>query len=739
MSSLVFSQTGTFVSKSAGFGILEEQHGTGAYTGRWRNFTFSDDITFVTKDPARIPTVNWDSDRHSRFWLIARDITSDECWRCSYELDESEWLRGPEGGNVWEIRRDDSWIELEHVWEWVPNVEHEGVHREYTHWEYRIDRSDMCIWRATVPEGRDIILYYGTDMISIRGSEQRDNLIISGSGQDNWNMSWDTWAEYFDNGGFDQGVWAVSPVQNIGDPQPPQEPVEVLFVKYLKKDNSNGIDWIPVPDDVNESYIGLVFTCTDPAQQEEGTIGYEVFDITTWQGKSMNNPLVADEPRPTGNTDQFFDFKVDNPFYPLEGDLKYSIRIFDRDEVIDGQTYSERRYSIVRNQPVTGDTLWLIAQDYAAHAIVMPHLSRCSPLRLRGEVNRYYNYPMWGITVPRDYDGVEEIGFNRGDYMADYWEEQNAFADPLVRYDNKILNFYSFCIKDSNNDFDNTLPADQDTFLIGRGYYGDRLTNWEEYRGFVCIGDPTQPHYLNPTHKRTSPRNKTLFIDWRENTQDADSRNQVNRFSNKLDPTEMYYVDLNLQEADRFTFHRFINRNRVGAFFKYFSYPGITNKPLINSKLQNAVSFWVVNNAEIDYWRRYRQQHPNEPNPPADYFAWIVTDNLTYSNLLLPEGNSRMCINVDLIRRHKNNVYYFQQQHRAEWSGDFADMLLFEIFHEMGHSVSMEHIFDMHYMEDPAPIITDQLNPDYGKFFPPNYVDDYSAGNKAEFTITPQP
>ncbi len=53
LSTLAFSQTARFVSKSASFGILEEQHGTGAYTGRWRNFTFSDNITFVTKDPAR--------------------------------------------------------------------------------------------------------------------------------------------------------------------------------------------------------------------------------------------------------------------------------------------------------------------------------------------------------------------------------------------------------------------------------------------------------------------------------------------------------------------------------------------------------------------------------------------------------------------------------------------------------------------------------------------------------------
>lgn len=766
-----FAQYAEFEGGDGTFEVAREDHHVSEYSGWWRNLIFTDNISLSGRSEYqhfRGTFPWWDWDPPSRdFMLIARNTATDECVRCTYEGHEDYYLVDDNGYIVgWDFNPD--WLSVERKMNRVPTTDPPGGQKwEFSHWQLEINRTPSNVWRASVPEGINIVLYYGTDFISTLGNEQSEDLQIVGYGKDNYGETWTTWWDYLSDSGLSDGVWQVSDTMLIGEPA--EAPVDIEFVKYLEKTSdttfTDGIDWIPNPENDLKKYIGLVFTSTDSTEELESRIAYEVFDITTWQGMSMNEPNILsddDKPHPTGNTDRFFDFKVYNPTYVGEDTTKYNIRIIDTDEVIEDskgaamQTYSTRRYTVQRNVPVKTDTLWLIAQDYAAHAVVMAHGWYDSQhIRNDGYTNPITGEDLWAITVPRDYDGYRNVGVNKGDYMADMWEQENAYYDTLKRDSELLLSFYPFYVRDTLRfdtttagdtvytfgDFDINFPADQDSFLTGVDIRGDRFMNFEEYRGFHCTGDPDTPEYSSLTHQRFDPRNKTLLIDWRRPFNLREVREAVPLFDNKLDPTEMFYVDAFILNDDstRFSNNRHVALNRKGASFIYVSVPTITSFPLPATPVQNAISFWILNPAEANLHRQLFRTNPNYPVDPDRTEAWSISGRY-FNGTQYPEFNSRIVVAPNNLREFLLTQGTYYDNNPNEWDAALADMIVWLFHHEMGHTVAMKgHEVSQYYMRGTIPYQEDRQHAEWGKFFPAGTVFDYSNSSKTKFSIVPPP
>lgn len=227
--------------------------------------------------------------------------------------------------------------------------------------------------------------------------------------------------------------------------------------------------------------------------------------------------------------------QVDNPIEDSQVEpprRKYNIEITDKDHLMEShpstsrgdslqrtyETWSDQRYSVQRTIPVKRDTLWLKARDFAAHAVIMSRADRCpSPLRPIPRINPYAdNARIFSVTLPRDYDGYQWGGTNRGDYMADQWEE-SVFG--FAQGDTNIKNFFPFLNIGPRGFYERNSfgwayydsIADRDTFAVGRGIRGDGLTNWEEYRGFWTTGDYNTYPYATPQYERMDPRHKNIF------------------------------------------------------------------------------------------------------------------------------------------------------------------------------------------------------------------------------------
>jgi hypothetical protein len=611
---------------------------------------------------------------------------------------------------------------------------------------YEIDIQLNSLWRATVPECDTIRLYFGTDIFAVCG--RGDPIFAEGTLDSG--VIWNGWVDYFDSGGFGRGSWAVTDLIYVEDPQPvdlPQPPGEVKFDKYLKKD-ANGVivvgnDWLPDPTN-HDSLIGVVFSCTDEDSIAINRIVYEIFDITTWAGEDMNTPVNPPPPNAIGDS-TFFDFHVYNQMY--DGEPKYTITTIDEDRwarVKDkkgnwGSQTSTRRYTVERNELVLGDTLWLIARDYAAHAVIMPRGQSTYTLRLRHHVSPFDSlHALWAVTVPRDYDGWQDIGINKGDFIADQWEEDALGVDSS---DSAIVNFYPFYNKDTTGAFNVGITADAaDIFPAGRNINGDRFTNWEEYRGFHLTGDLDSLHYLQPKHVRLDPMRKNVMVDWREDELEPEVSDNIPGFLDSLckcadSCLSIRFVETFLNEGDRLNTNRHINLNQQGAYFLYYSVPGVSNKP--SDFAQNAITWWRVNDVEKNWIcreRGYRGVAYNWYFDGLGYFGACVSSEPDSLGYAIPEYNTRCWVYPDNIRKYKTYTYY-DSTATLQWIGDYSDMIKRTISHEFGHAIGMNHIFDNHIMDDPPPIYQ-TLGLNYGRFFG-NTLDvlDYSNSNRKQITI----
>ncbi|MDP8241035.1 MAG: hypothetical protein P9X24_18240 [Candidatus Hatepunaea meridiana] len=713
------------------------------FFGFWRNIIFSENMVFSGRKlnhdrPLRMPIPWGIAPPSNNFWLIAEIQETGELVQCAYNLDSRYYTpvfdeNGIFTGYGWADQRILSWLTIGSYWNPDP---------PYLWLYYHYDASRNFFYRATVPEGITIKLYFGCDFIAVSGLGER----IYGVGMDNNGIVWDSWDDYFTSiNGAVMGVWASSDTFTVEDPNPPDipgqpPPSELKFVEYLMiegEDTVDGEDWLPEPG----SKIGLKFTATDANGIDENRIVYEIFDITTWQGETMNTPVGAPFPRATG-TGTHFDFSVDNPI--LEQGPKYTITVHDFDLYMDdlgggwgpdrpqaGTPVSIRRYTVERNELVKEDIPWLTAKDYAAHAVVMPRCNCPERLRLKYETSKYYDgAPLWAVTVPRDYDGYQLTGVNRGDYMADAWEEDML---GVALYDQKIMEFNPFYDIHTDSLGERTFVfADSDTLPIGRNIKGDRLSNWEEYRGFELTGDPDSAYYAQPKHIRLDPNRKNVMVSWRENELQPEVAANIpawlellsNRNNDSLN-LEIYFIKTYIDEDMRFNKLRCINMHQFGASFPYYGVERVTIRP--SNFLQNAVTWWEVNNAERDWL--LNSKGIVLPGSDITGISWTVGNRYGFQT---PEYHSRIYIVYSEISKWKTEPYYTAND--SLWEADRDSLLKNEMSHEFGHSIGMNDVWENFIMNHEPPI-------DYnsGQFFPnANYVPDYSTVDQQMISVRPK-
>jgi len=385
------------------------------------------------------------------------------------------------------------------------------------------------------------------------------------------------------------------------------------------------------------------------------------------------------------------------------------------------------------------DTLWLRARDFAAHAIIMSLADRASitPLRLRGKVNPYANNaPLYAITVPRDFDDYQWGGVNRGDFMADYWEE-TVFG--LSEGNTAIRDFFPFLNLGTDGMFHTDSIADRDSSAVGRGIRGDGLTNWEEYRGFWTIGDHNTFPYTQPIFERMDPRHKTVFkavsprIANREPDLYAvfpawDSLLNTPNFSTAdfNEYLDIRYVDLPLNEDFRTWLRtgRTVNQHREGASFLYYGYYHPT--PVPARYTQDAVTFWEADIIDQNFMdRRGRELDAN---------TWPYDINIPFG---FPNGINRVEVNVRGIANYGNSPYY--NGGGEIWAGgDYQLLMKYLLTHEFGHTIGIEHNIGQKTI-----MYLDTLNnrgvpwdPATGRLFNiPGWNNDFNSNDKDQSTV----
>jgi len=465
-----------------------------------------------------------------------------------------------------------------------------------------------------------------------------------------------------------------------------------------------------------------------------------------------------------------FDFVVDNPIDDTAGvQLKYNIDTLDVDFITDAvpsdppgdsysewETWSDQRYLVQRTKTVKKDTLWLRARDFAAHAVVMALADRYSatPLRVRGRKNKYANNaPIYSVTVPRDYDGYQTGGVNRGDFMADRWEE-SVFSLPSCDSSTAgiaaLTGFNPFLNLDSSGTFSTDSIADRDTLAVGRGIRGDGLTNWEEYRGFWVTGDYHSYPYATHQFQRMDPRHKNVFKALSPRLE-ADLVSVMPAWDSLLykpkfkstDTTEFFdikYVNLKLQSGIRDTSRfqrgmsprigRMVNLNIAGASFKYYGYYTPTRVPV--KYYQDAVTFWEINRNDRLFMEFNGFNGYCFPHDSSESFDF-------------PNNVSRVVLNKDEISSKGTTLsYYNGGLGTGTWlgaNGDYRKILRYILTHEFGHAIgrighnSAHTIMWSDSLLGSLPQDTAQ-GPNRGKYFyDPNWKNDFNTTDKSRITI----
>ena len=448
----------------------------------------------------------------------------------------------------------------------------------------------------------------------------------------------------------------------------------------------------------------------------------------------MNSPMNAPPPIADGEGTHF-DFEVQNPIIPEQG-YKYTIVVMDFDRYIDdigggwgedrpiaNTAVSIRRLSVFRNQAVKGDTLWLMAKDYAAHCVVTPRCSSPNRLRLRDVTSPYYeDEPLWSITVPRDDDGYQLVGVNRGDFMADAWEEDVFNLD---RYDPAILNFYPFYVRYTDGQL---FHADNDTLPIGRGIDGDRFANWDEYRGFEVTGEPDSGFYQAARHVRLDPRRKSVTLGWQDRVE-GEITDNVPGFLDLLTDIffgnlgmELYFIRSYWLDDDRVHIKKYINRNQLGASFPYFGVSKITDKP--SDFPEQAVIFFQSSRAEI---------LPLELGGNL-WFGGTFGLSAERRGYTTPERHLRSWIHLYNIDRWEDSTYYAANP--LQWTAAKDSLIQFLMIHEFSHSIGMTDLNNDSLMDGRVPVQGNSAQPDYGKFFyDPSFSISYCDSSRNQLNV----
>ena len=611
---------------------------------------------------------------------------------------------------------------------------------EYLYEETYVDHS-FTIW-ARLPSNRHVQVWWGADAFARWDSYRHGDLITA---RDIWvsppndfepQVRYDDWGDYMASG---SGLWCLLDTFFVEGPEPPPgfEPpgwAECTFKDWVYPSGASAKDWLPEPN----SIVGLKFKFHRQDVPARAIVRFNIYNISTWQGECMNYPVDAPIPRATG-TGEFFDFTVvDSGQYDDIDTLDFDLYGGMQLDFIPGnasEIASVRRYILTLNLDFPAGThdifhtLWLKTHDYGAKAIVSPGTGQTwrDLMTLRETA---FGQHVWSVSVPRDDDGQAFQGYNWGDFMADAWEEQKLGL-PSKSSDSAIVRFTPFY----NNETGSLFYADRDSIPEGRSIKGDGFCNWEEYRGFMTVGDQYR-FYSTKLHKRLNPFRKEVMVHFMPN---AESRPYAPGWMNALPDTMAYLVDhlTELVDTDSFRLDlmRWVNINRLGAYYPYYSSRSYwddemgfetTNQPA-DLEGQNAVVFWSIyrgNNIDL------------RPPRNGQIFGYVKRYVYFPGGGTIPRHAFQVVVNTEWIDVYTANVPYYRN-HFDDYLADIAKMKRLTIAHEGGHTIGMPHdsplLFKKYIMANSP--IADGNNQFKWVLDPPEFTRQYSDSSKFKISI----
>ncbi len=675
------------------------------------------------------------------FYLIGY-VIEDTVWTIIPARLSPAYIHPAEGGQPWRVPE---------IWSKTRNFfVYDGGGWDWEYTETEVDHN-YDIW-ARLPRNKTVELYWGADEFHGMTYDEEKGYptatdIDVGTGIHEFPpdyTNYNTLKNYMES--TSSGLWAIIDTVYMPGPEPPpaENPpgwAKTTFVDWVLPSDSisTGKNWLPMPD----STIGLLFKFERDTVPATVLIRYNIYGISSWQGQCMNYPADAPALLPDGQGSDF-DFTVVDT-------AKYTVAIYDFDTLqenwIDASSNasltntSMRRYFLTyelefpEDSTEMHDILWLKAHDYGARAIVSPATGATETDMMKMRKTAFGD-SVWNVTVPRDDDNpLQRREVNHGDMMADYWEEQVL---GVGSGNSAIMDFVPFYQLEGQ-----IIYADKDKDPTGRDIRGDGFCNWEEYRGFVTTGDQDgfYPAATPEKHVRLLPHVKNVMVHFMPGIR---YMAEVPGYIDALpEDSMMFIVDHLVMDSLRNSTMRYIDYNKLGASFPYFSAFGYwsnnenpnwgtTNMPanymFAGQPYQNAITFWPV----LDWGNRDRNIEPvsqgytrtSAPLNPGTLWA-------------VPNRIKEMVVRTDIINRYKNLPFYQNQPNDTAWVNDRDKLIKFTIAHEFGHGIGM---YEEYIASPNSPYImrknhADTLNGYRIITFPPGLILKYSINSKSEITI----
>ncbi len=668
---------------------------------------------------------------HPTFHLIGY-VVEDELWIEIPVIASSEYINIEREGN-------DEWLRARVPVFWYTyylHVDDEHIKR-YT----QTSPSHACNMMGRLPLNKTIKVYYGADNFSVYDYERQGQYLV-GKNIVAWPAVWDEEPDYYDDLGdymaAGRGLWIDLGEFKADGPAPPagEEPpgwAECRFVDWVLPGGGSGRDWLPIPGDL----IGLKFSFHRDDVPARVIVRFNIYNISTWQGECMNYPVDAPMPEATGNG-EFFDFTVvdslgEYEIDTLDFDLYGGVRA---DVMPPGATdiASVRRFivSVALDFDAMDDSitriLWLKARDYGAKCIVSPVTGQTwrDLMNLRTTA---FGQDVWSVSVPRDDDGQAFTGYNWGDFMADAWEEQMlGLASPSA--DSAVVAFTPFFYVE-----DNFLRySDRDSIPKGRDISGDGFCNWEEYRGFMTVGDQ-YGIYSDTLHKRLHTYKKEMMVRFMSDLQILP---QVPEYIDALPDTMAYLIEhmtpLENVSSSNLSFDRRVSINKIGAYYPYYSSVEYWGREGMNFATTNMPAVKSNQNAVVIFRFRPGQDNANWADP------WTTLGRVIPPSFfpITPNEVSKVFIfdhNIDILE--DSLQYYQQQMGDSVWQHDRSIVIKKVLAHEIGHTIGMT---EQYTDTTNTPYIMGAVasDPDSANrlvVYPPGFKPEYSDSSKKEITI----